>query len=130
MPVLETIAAVAAIVGCFQAASSFYQTRKGRKEAKKRAENDESVEKSLSLGRIRSQDEYNRDFARLGRKFAVGDGRTHSTRSGVFVNSLMFAFDTAVGRENLMMELITLQQTVITILSNTSTPFTGFDLTS
>ena len=85
MPVLETIAAVATIVGVFQTAAGLYHHWKARIEAADRARNetrviarDRDTQNSLALGSQQIQEEYNRAFARLGVRFAIGDGTTIS----------------------------------------------------
>lgn len=80
MPVIETVAAVATIVGAFQAAGSLYTSYKARKEATQRARDgnlpeDDVMRESLMLGHRTVQEEYDRAWARFGDSFARGDGK-------------------------------------------------------
>ena len=78
MPVLETAAAVAGITSCYIAGTNLFRTwRKDRKEAaaKKSVEEQKGVETSLVRGSTDVQTEYDGDFAKMGERFRIGDGR-------------------------------------------------------
>ena len=71
---LEVVALVAGIVSAFAgSASLFREWREKRKERKSQAQN-ANLQRSLTSGGSQVQGEYDQDFARLGRRFAVGDG--------------------------------------------------------
>ena len=81
MPVLETVAAVATIIGAFQTAAGLYTGWKARKEAAERARGelrpiakDSDTQALLVLGRRRVQEAYDQAFSALGTTFARGDG--------------------------------------------------------
>lgn len=82
---LEIAASVAAIVSAFTGATNLFRSwrssRRNKARASSSAPRDTDVETSLVRGSQRTQQEYDADYARLGRVFAVGDGthaRTHS----------------------------------------------------
>ena len=70
---IEVVGLVCAIVSAFTGAAALLKKRKAKKEAKRLA-----VEQSLAIGPPTVQGEYDRDFARLGQKFAKGDGESTS----------------------------------------------------
>lgn len=88
MPALPTVAAIAGIISCFQSAASLFTAVNSRKEATKRHEEvqaqraedraAERASKALTLGRFDIQHEYDRGFARLGPRFATGDGMSQT----------------------------------------------------
>ena len=55
--------------------SSLFNNSEKRKERREHAENCR-LEQSLILGGSAVQTEYDSDFARLGRRFGIGDGKT------------------------------------------------------
>jgi hypothetical protein len=71
---LEVVGLVAAIIGTFSGTASYLQDRKKRKAAARKAKEEQRLKESLALGPQYVQGEYDRDFARYGQKFAVGDG--------------------------------------------------------
>ena len=73
---LEVVALVVGIVSAFSGTASFLRELKKKKK-------DESSHKSVRIQRLQKavelappeiQQEYDNDFARIGRRFAVGDG--------------------------------------------------------
>ena len=74
---LEIAASVAAIVSAFSGATSLFRSwRNDRRKSKKAvsAARDEDLETSLVKGERRTREEYDADYAKLGRAFAIGDG--------------------------------------------------------
>lgn len=72
---LEVVGLVAGIVSAFSGAASLYRDwRKGRREREQRQEN-ENLEAVVRQGGPDIQEEYDRDFRRLGQVFARGDCR-------------------------------------------------------
>lgn len=89
-------------------------------EAKARADCAEAAtqaetETSLMLGLTRVQDEYDRNVARLGPRFARGDGESELILPCLIVSSGLRSW-AETGRMQLLCEIVTLQQTVITLL--------------
>jgi hypothetical protein len=84
MPLLPTAAAIAGIIGCFQSAAGLFTAIHSRKEATQRHQEiqaqraeDKAAErasKALIVGKSNVQHEYDRSFARVGPRFATGDG--------------------------------------------------------
>ena len=72
---LEVVALVAAITSAFSSAGSFLTARKNRKEekARRKVEEMEKLQNAVTLAPVQIQGEYDRDFARVGTRFAVGD---------------------------------------------------------
>jgi hypothetical protein len=71
---LEIVAGVAAIVSAFDGSVTLYRSwRDKRRERLENAQN-QNLERSLTIGGTTVQREYNTQFAKLGRQFAVGDG--------------------------------------------------------
>jgi hypothetical protein len=70
---LEVVGIVCAIISAFTGAAALVKKRKAKKE-KKAAQ--EALEKSLELGPFSVQGEYDHGFARLGQRFAKGDGKS------------------------------------------------------
>jgi hypothetical protein len=81
---LEVAAAVMGIVAAFTTATDFFSRLRGKRKAKKAAKakakqeqeevaKEESVDKSLVLGRQEVRREYDTDLARLGPEFQRGD---------------------------------------------------------
>lgn len=71
---IEVVAAVAGIVSAFQAPVSLYKSWRDKRDQRKKESQNQALEHSLCSGATTVQTEYDRDFARLGRPFAVGDG--------------------------------------------------------
>ena len=72
MPIFEIAGLVTGIVSAFTGTYSLYQNR--RNKADKAA----SLERSLTIGPPRVQGEYDRNFSRMGARFARGDGESLS----------------------------------------------------
>jgi hypothetical protein len=71
----EVIAAVTAIIGAFNGSLTLFRDwSEMRRERREHAENCR-LEQSLILGGSAVQSEYDSDFARLGRRFGIGDGK-------------------------------------------------------
>jgi hypothetical protein len=77
MSSLEVIGLVASIVSTFTATAFLIQERKKMKAEKRKAklEDMRALEISATLGSPAVQREYDRNFVRLGKKFAKGDGK-------------------------------------------------------
>ena len=71
---VEVVAAVAGIVSAFQASVTLYPLWRDRRMGRRRLLENQILENSLSQGAFAVQTEYDRGFARLGERFAVGDG--------------------------------------------------------
>jgi hypothetical protein len=69
---LEAVGIVYAFTG---ATKLLIEWKTKRRERNKKTQNVE-LQASLTLGGAQVQNEYDQDFARLGRLFAVGDGRS------------------------------------------------------
>ena len=70
---IEVVAVVAGIVSGFGASVTMFQQWKARNAKKKEAQESETA---LSESGPLVQKEYNHDVKRLGKKFAVGDGKS------------------------------------------------------
>ena len=71
---LEVVAAVAGIVGAYAASASVYYAWRNKRQARITNTQNQGLEVSLTTGKTAVQREYDEHFARLGRRFAVGDG--------------------------------------------------------
>jgi hypothetical protein len=69
---IEVVGLVCAIVSAFTAAVDLIRKRKAKKETKQVA-----LEESLAIGPSRVQEKYDGGFARLGTRFAQGDGKVY-----------------------------------------------------
>jgi hypothetical protein len=69
---IEVVGLVCAIISAFTRAAALLKKRKAKKEEPKRQR--DAVERSLAIGPPTVRGEYDRDFARLGTRFARGDG--------------------------------------------------------
>lgn len=70
---LEVVLAIAAIVQGFEAGHTLFRRWRAR-QAKRRLARSEETELELQSSGPAVWREYDRDFARLGERFAVGDG--------------------------------------------------------
>jgi hypothetical protein len=75
MSYLEIIGLVAGIIGAFSSTGSFLADRKKRKVEKARAKAEElaKLQTAVVTAPPQIQREYDRDFARIGPRFAAGD---------------------------------------------------------
>jgi len=71
---LEIVAAITGIVSAFNGSITLYRSWRDKRRERRNAQN-QDLERSLSLGRTTVQQEYNVHFARLGQRFAIGDGK-------------------------------------------------------
>ncbi|KAF1841333.1 uncharacterized protein K460DRAFT_419414 [Cucurbitaria berberidis CBS 394.84] len=85
---LEVVALIAAITGAFSSTSSFLTMRKNRKEekARRKVEEMEKLQNAVALAPPQIQDEYDRDFARVGPRFAAGDLIARSQLTSILIN--------------------------------------------
>ena len=115
---LEVVVAVANIVAGFGAGLELF--RRWKKKRDRRifcgSSNGSDVETSLDGSGALVQQEYDQDFGRLGRRFAVGDGMYSLPESLLTDTKLKHGKD--IGRSQLQSYLITLQQFVIALLSS------------
>jgi hypothetical protein len=72
---LEVVAAVTGIISAFNGSLTIYRDWREKKRERKENARNQNLELSLIRGSNSIQEEYDRDFARLGRRFAVGDGK-------------------------------------------------------
>ena len=71
---LEVIAAVTGIISAFTASVKMFQDWREKKKQRKRDSQNAELALSLASGGRAVQQEYDQHFARLGRRFAMGDG--------------------------------------------------------
>ncbi|KAF2828877.1 hypothetical protein CC86DRAFT_404751 [Ophiobolus disseminans] len=85
---LEVVALVAAIISAFSGTASYLKERKKRKEEK--AEAKRKAMQSLELAVISAppqiQVEYDRDFTRIGAKFASGDSIARNQLTEILIH--------------------------------------------
>jgi hypothetical protein len=74
MPVLEVVAAVAGIVSAFNGSVNLYRSWRDKKRERRLNSQNQNLETSLVAGSTTVRNEYNAHFARLGQRFAAGDG--------------------------------------------------------
>jgi Flp pilus assembly protein TadB len=79
---LEVFALVVGIVSAFSGTASFLADRKKRKAEKARAKAEQLEKLQIAVVRALSQiqHEYDRDFPRIGPKFAAGDRKSSTIR--------------------------------------------------
>jgi hypothetical protein len=75
---LEVVALVVGIVSAFSGTASFLRELKKKRKDKSahKSERIQRLQKALCLAPPEIQQEYDQDFARIGRRFAVGDGES------------------------------------------------------
>ena len=93
---LEVVGLVCAIVSAFTGAAELIRRRK----AKKTKNAKEAVEKSLALGPPTVRGEYDHGFARLGPRFAKGDGEFWFRPFPLPLLSLPYSFDSINKKAN------------------------------
>ena len=71
---LEVLALLAAIVSAFTGGSELFMKWRARRRERKALKQNDAVGTILRRGAPEVKAEYDRDFARLGRVFARGDG--------------------------------------------------------
>jgi hypothetical protein len=77
---LEVVAAITSILGAFNGSVTIYRSwRDARRERREKEEN-RRLERSLTVGSTTVQQEYDTHFARLGQRFAIGDGKCFPPR--------------------------------------------------
>jgi hypothetical protein len=115
---LEVVALVAGIISAFSGTAAFLQDRKKRKaeqaEAKKTALH--NLQLAVTSAPPQIQGEYDRDFGRIGSKFASGD--CECTKSCTCTSSIRLLTRNlpAIARDQLTGILISMQQNVIQTL--------------
>lgn len=72
---LEIVVGVAGIVAAFNSCVDLYKKWKDKREDRSKSQQNQNLERSLTIGGTSVQQEYNTHFARLGQQFAVGDGK-------------------------------------------------------
>lgn len=82
---LEVVAAVAGIVGAYAASAGVYYSWRSKRAARKSNAQNQGLEVSLTTGKTGVQKEYDQGFSRLGREFAVGDGKCFFVIAAGFV---------------------------------------------
>jgi preprotein translocase subunit SecA len=73
---IEIVAGVAAIVTAFNGSVKLYRSWKEKRKERLEAKENQNLEQSLTIGGTTVQREYDSHFAKLGPKFAVGDGKS------------------------------------------------------
>jgi hypothetical protein len=72
---LEVVAAITGIVGAFNGSVTLYRSWRDAKRERREKEENRRLERSLTVGSTTVQQEYDTHFARLGQRFAIGDGK-------------------------------------------------------
>jgi len=112
----EVVIAVASIMSTFQASVTLYRIWRDREKQRKMVSQNRALELSLSSGASIVQTEYERDFTRLGLRFAVGDGIISKLLCLKIANLTI-----DVERAELSQYIIQLQHAIITHLSQSNT---------
>ena len=75
---LEVVALVVGIVSAFSGTASFLRElkKKRKDESSHKSVRIQGLQKAVELAPPEIQQEYDHDFARIGQRFAVGDGET------------------------------------------------------
>jgi hypothetical protein len=95
---LEVLALVAGITSAFTGTASFLAERKKRRaeKARAKAEQLERLQTAVIAAPPQIQNEYDRDFARIGPKFATGDceflASIHPTFRGTYRTLLIYLY--------------------------------------
>jgi hypothetical protein len=134
MSYLEIIGLVAGIIGAFSSTGSFLANRKKQKVEKARAKAEElaKLQTAVVTAPPQIQHEYDRDFARIGPRFAAGDCKlsaSYISRGSWAVPTV--AANTAIARNQLTNVLINMQQNMTSklqqlFLSTSSNPVINY----
>jgi hypothetical protein len=87
---LEVIAAVTAIIEVFNSSATLFREWSQKRRERREHRENRKLEQSLIVGSSSVRNEYDPDFARLGRKFAVGEGNTYFQIFGSILQGLDF----------------------------------------
>jgi len=71
---IEVVAAVGAIISAVNGSVNIYRSWQEKRRERKENQQNKQLEQSLVLSSSAVQSEYDQDFARLGQRFATGDG--------------------------------------------------------
>ena len=73
---LEIVAGVCAIVSAFNGSVNLFRAWREKRTERREKEQNQNLERSLTIGGTTIQGEYDVHFARLGQQFAIGDGES------------------------------------------------------
>jgi len=62
------------LITAFESAGNMWKKWRGKRAAKKRKKTEEDFEQSITKSPPLVQQEYDKNFAKLGQRFAIGDG--------------------------------------------------------